>query len=417
MASDSIIRNDSEEQVAVDVFVGRQPIFDRELDVHAYELLFRDGLQNRAEFVDGDEATARVFSTAFMELGLERVTEGRLAFINLTRSFILGDYTELFPPDRVVLELLEDIEVDDELISAVEHLRGQGYSIALDDYELDDKTRRLVDLADIIKLDVLELDRETLRRHVEQLAGYGARLLAEKVETHDDLEECKALGFELFQGYFLCKPQVISGQRGPSDRTALMRLLARVNDPALDVAELEAIISRDVTLSYKLLRYINSSVFSLPTRIESIRHALLMLGKRKVRSWVNLIIFAGIADKPHELLVTAMVRAKMCELLAEAVEDDRPEMFFTVGLFSTLEAIMDQPMARIVSELSLTEEITEALLEHRGVLGEAVTCVLEYEHANWDRVSFQALDAAEIRDAYLESLGWVSSVRGSTGMG
>jgi EAL and modified HD-GYP domain-containing signal transduction protein len=194
-----------------DVFVGRQPIFDRHLDVVAYELLFRSGCTNWADIADGEYATSQVIHNVFMEIGLESLVGSKRAFINLTRDFILHHDTAMFPTDRVVLEILEDIVVDAELIAAVRALSHQGYTIALDDFVFHEHLRPLVEVADIIKVDVLALDRPALWQNVASLAQYDVELLAEKVETRDDLACCWELGFDYFQGYFLCEPDIVTG--------------------------------------------------------------------------------------------------------------------------------------------------------------------------------------------------------------
>jgi c-di-GMP phosphodiesterase len=390
----------------VDVFIGRQPIFNAHLDVVAYELLFRDTTENRARILDGDRATARVFSNAFMELGLDLVTGKHPALINMTRDFVMGDFARLFPQERVLLEILEDVHVDAELVERVRALRNEGYRIVLDDFVYRDDLKPLVELAHMVKLDVRILDRNELREHVKVLRKYPLQLLAEKVETHDELQYCKDLGFHYFQGYFLSRPQLIQGRRPPADRLALLRLLARVNDPRVDIDDLEKIIAADISLAYKLLRYINSAFFSTSAKVSSIRHALVFLGLRLVRAWVNLVILSGIVDKPSELVATGMIRAKMCELLATEAQSDRVEAAFTVGLFSILEALMDQPMADILAELPLDDELTGALKNRSGKLGEIVACVVAFERGEWENVRHGELTSVQIQKCYFEALKW-----------
>lgn len=392
----------------LDVFVGRQPIYDRQLDVFAYELLFRSGEVNQAGVLDGDQATSQVILNTFMEIGLDTIVGTKQAFINLTRDFILRDYSDVFPAGRVVMEVLEDIAVDAELIEAVRGLSTQGYTIALDDFIYHESLHELVEVADIIKVDIMALDRAALQEHVTILRHYDVKLLAEKVETQDDFKYCKDLGFDFFQGYFFCKPEIIKGQRVPANRLVILQLLAKLQDPEADFQELESIIGRDVSLSYKLLRVINSAFYSLPRKIESLRQALLMLGTKFIASWVSIFILAGIDDKPHELMITAMVRAKMCELLALALGQRNKEAFFTVGLFSALDALMDSPMQEVLASLPLSDEITAALLAHEGLLGDALRCVLAYERGEWDHVACLDLDRVAITDAYLGAITWAA---------
>ncbi len=392
-----------------DVFVGRQPIFDRTLDVVAYELLFRSSDANWADITDGEYATSQVVHDAFMEIGLESLVGSKRAFINLTRDFILQDYTAVFPTDRVVLEVLEDIVVDAELIEAVRALSHQGYTIALDDFVYHEQFLPLVEVADIIKVDVLALDRLDLQQNVSRLSQYDVKLLAEKVETRDELAYCRELGFDYFQGYFLCEPDIVSGPRSPANRLAVLRLLAKLQDADTTMEQLETIIRQDVSLSFKLLRLVNADP-SLPHQIDSIHQAFLHLGPKFMTAWGSLIMLADIGDKPHELMVTAMIRGKMCELLADAKQLPDRERFFTVGLFSVLDAMLDSSMTDIVASLPLTEDMARALLAYEGVLGHTLRSVLAYERGHWALVRELGLDRWVLGEVYLQALVWASAV-------
>lgn len=392
-----------------DVFVGRQPIFDRALDVVAYELLFRSSDTNWADITDGEYATSQVVHDAFMEIGLESLVGSKRAFINLTRDFILQDYTAVFPTDRVVLEVLENIVIDAELIEAIRALSRQGYTIALDDFVFDENLHPLVEVADIVKVDVLALARPALRQNVARLRQYDVKLLAEKVETRDELAYCQELGFDYFQGYFLCEPDIVKGQRSPANRLAVLRLLAKLQEAETTLAQLEAIIRQDVSLSFKLLRLVNADP-SLPHQIESIHQALLHLGTKFITAWASLIMLADIGDKPHELMVTALIRGKMCELLAGSQHLPDKERFFTVGLFSVLDAMLDSPMADIVASLPLTEDVAQALLTYEGVVGTTLRSVLAYERNNWEAIHELDLDRWVIGETYVQALVWASAV-------
>jgi EAL and modified HD-GYP domain-containing signal transduction protein len=393
-----------------DIFVGRQPIYDRQLNVVAYELLFRSSADvNQAQIMDGNQATSQVVYNAFMEIGLDLLVGSKRAVINLTRDFILQDYTALFPTDRVVLEVLEDIVIDVELIEAVRGLSSQGYTIALDDFIYYDQLRPLVELADIVKIDILALDCLELQRCVAQLSRYKVQLLAEKVETRDAFAICQDLGFDYFQGYFLCQPDIVTGARSPANRAVLLNLLAKLQNPQAAVHEIESILGQDVALSYKLLRLINADP-GTPRAVESIHQALSGLDVKFITAWGSLLMLADIDDKPHELMVTAMVRGKMCEFLAEAMGASGKERFFTVGLFSVLHAMLDSPMTDILLSLPLATDVARALLLHEGVLGQTLQCVLAYEHRDWGNLDALGLDRRTIRDAYLNALAWTSNV-------
>lgn len=389
-----------------DIFIGRQPIFDRNLDVYAYELLFRSGTQNQAGTFDGDQATSQVIVNAFIEIGLEQIVGPHLAFINLTRSFVTSTTTLPFPKDRVVLEILESIRPDADVIEGARNLASQGYCLALDDFIFHEDLKPLIEQAQIIKIDLMALSREQLNEHVQLLRGYKVKLLAEKIETQEEFEHCKQLGFDYFQGYFLSKPNIVQSTQLPPNRLAILQLLSKLQSPETDAAGIETLIMQDVALSYKLLRYINSAFFAFPKKIESIRQAVVYLGTQAIKSWVSLLVVAGLGNKPAELVTQAMQRAKMCELLAKTAKRPQSETYFTVGLFSLLEALMDAPLAKILESLPFTEDISQGLLDHTGPYGEALACVIAYEKGDFLRAHFDRLAPSQMTDAYVSSAHW-----------
>ena len=394
-----------------DIFIGRQPIYDRKLGVYAYELLFRTADMNRAAITDGDKATSDVIINTFLEIGLDNIVSNRLAFINLTRSFFVNEHSISLPKDRVVLELLEDIEADDEVVAGVKRLSDQGYTIALDDFIYHESLKPLVQLANIIKIDIMALDRDEVRDHVQALRKHPLRLVAEKVETQEEFDYCMELGFDYFQGYFFAQPKVIRGQRLPNNRLAILKLLSRLQDPDISPQQLEELIAQDVAFSYRILRYVNSAAFALPRTIESIQQAVIILGLKNIKSWTTLLAMSQVDNKPAELVITAMVRAKMAEELARAQKADRPDSFFTVGLFSTLDALMDNTMEEILTQLPLADHISDALLHHKGIHGEVLSCVLAYERGQWDQIQPTRLNRSQIRDCYLTAVQWAAGIR------
>jgi EAL and modified HD-GYP domain-containing signal transduction protein len=393
-----------------EVFIGRQPIYTRQFDVFAYELLFRSGEMQHAHVTDGNQATAHVLVNTFLELGLDTLVGSKRAFVNVTRDVLLQDCSLAFPADRVVLEVLEDVTADDDVLAALRSLSAQGYTIALDDFFYEEHLRPLVELADIIKIDVLASDRTTVAEQVELLRHYDVQLLAEKVETQEDFTYCKILGFEYFQGYFFCRPDVVKGQRSPTNRLMILELLARLQSPGTTFRELEAIISRDVSLSYKVLRAANAAIYSQARKVKSIHQALRLVGLTAMTNIVSLFLLANLDDKPHELLTTAMVRAKMCEQLAKSMQQENSATFFTVGLLSVLDAFMDRPMSDILPALPLADEIVEALLAHEGTLGATLHCVLAYERGDWEAVHDLGCRRHLLVKTYLEALMWATEM-------
>lgn len=398
-----------------DIYIGRQPIFDRDLNVFAYELLFRSGTQNHAGEFDGDQATSRVIVNAFIEIGLDQLVGTHRAFINLTRGFVTSSAPLPFPKDRVVLEVLEDIRPDAEVIAGVRNLAAQGYSVALDDFVFNENLRPLIEHAEIVKLDLMSMSREQLDEHVRLLRDYNVKLLAEKIETQEEFEHCKELGFDYFQGYFLSIPNIVQGTQLPPNRLAVLQLLSKLQNPDSKTGEIEKLVSQDVALSYKLLRYINSAFFALPKKIDSIRQAVVYLGTSAIKTWITLLVVAGLGNKPAELVTQAMQRAKMCELLAQTAKRPHGEAYFTVGLFSLLEALMDAPLEKILEALPFSDDIRDALLKQEGAYGEALACVIAYEKGDFLRARFDRLAPSQMTDAYLASARWADQSASALG--
>lgn len=397
-----------------DVFVGRQPIYNTKLDVVAYELLFRSGTDNKANIIDDDQATGQVLLNTLVEIGLDNLVGERLAFINCTRKFILDQDNLSFDKDRIVIEVLETIEPDDEIVEALQRVAEAGYKVVLDDFIYEEKYRRFVEIAETVKLDVSTLDRERLTENVQILRNYGIKqLLAEKVETIDEFEFCKELGFDLFQGYFLSRPKIVKGKSIPSNRIAAMQLLAKLQDPEVGYEELEKIVSRDVALSYKVLHYINSASIGQRKKIESLRQAIAMLGLHRLKTMATLITMAGINDKVQAVMNNALTRARMCELLASDLKRVDGETFYVVGLFSSLDVLMDNTMEEVLKTLPLTDDVKGALLHREGAMGEALRCAIAYEQNEWDNVHCLGIDPATIHQAYLQA---VAEVEGGLGM-
>jgi EAL and modified HD-GYP domain-containing signal transduction protein len=393
-----------------DFFLGRQPIYNRSLNVIGYELLFRASDQNFAEIPDSDVATSQVLLNAVLELGLDRLVGPHRAFVNVGRDFVMHDYVQTLDKDRVVLELVENQAVDEELLSRLRFLAHEGYWIALDNYVLLNSTRGLLDVARFIKLNVRGLTPDELRTQFDLLRGCREKLIAEKVQLSDEFERCDRLGFEYFQGFFLTQPSVVQGKRLPANRLAIVQLLAAIQHPDADARRIDEIVSRDLFLSYRLLRYINSAHFSLPNKIDSIHRALITIGMDKIKTWASLIALSKIDDKPHDLVVTALARARMCEQLAQLVSRDNPQAYFIVGLFSVLDAVMDQPMEVVLESLPLTDEIREALTRRIGDMGDALRCVLAYERGQWLQVKFGNLDSSKIIESYLNAIDWAGDL-------
>jgi EAL and modified HD-GYP domain-containing signal transduction protein len=393
----------AEEHKINEVFVARQPICALNQKTLGYELLFRNSFENRAVIGDADLATAQVIVNSFMEIGLDKIVGSSLAFINVTREFILGDNCRSLPSDRVVLEILEDTIPDLELINALTALSAAGYRFALDDFDFGPRTRPLIPFCDFVKVDLRAVQRANIEDQLRSLVK--VKLLAEKVETQEEYDFCKRVGFEYFQGYYFCKPHIVHGTKIPTNKVSLFRLLAKLSDPEVSSRDIETVVSEDVSLSYRLLRYINSAYVGLKKKVDSVAHAVRMVGTEHIRRLASLIMLTSIDGKPRELVVLSLVRAKMCELVAMRMGFPHKDAFFTVGLFSTLDAFLDCSMVEAMDKLPLSDEIHKALIEGTGHLGEVLQCVIAYERAQLDPRKIK-LDSISLRNAYIESVGW-----------
>lgn len=390
------------------VVIARQPIFDRDYNIFAYELLFRNASNaTKADFsaFSGDTATSRVINYAFLELGIERVIGKHTAFINLTRNFILNDDPVPASQDKVVVEILEDIFVDDELLDGIKKLVKQGYTIALDDFIFHESLRPLVELASIIKVDILALDDNALREHVNILREYDVKLLAEKVETRTDYELCMALGFDYFQGFFFCRPDNIEDKPIPDNQLVLVQLIKKLQDPNVEFEEIEDLISKDPGLTYKLLRLLNSAAIAMPRKINSIREGLVILGMKAIKTWTNLIIMSELQSVPKELLYQALIRAKMGALLAPHYNCSE-ESSFLVGIFSTIDAMLNRPMATIIEPLHLSDTTKLALIQRKGELGELLSDIELYERGLWSELNRAKVSLDELSQRYIEATEW-----------
>lgn len=395
----------------IDVYVGRQPVFDGNLELYAYELLFRtNSEENHAVIVGGDSASAQVMLHAFGDIGIQDVAGNRKAFINFTEGLLMREYQPFFPRGQVVIEILENVSVTPSLLRAIEKLRDKGYTIALDDYVFNPKLEPLIDLADIVKVDILQVGPKQLLDHVQRIKDKGVRLLAERVETREQFEFSKKIGFDYFQGYFFAKPVIIKGQRLPTNKASVLALLSSVYDPDVDMHKLSELISRDVTLSQKLLQFLAQNVTAKQAKVSSVHDAVLRFGLERLKSWASMLMLSGMDDKPDELFITALTRAKFCELVAEALKQQPKEQFFTVGLFSALDAMMDASIDSLLAKLSLAEPIVEALTQGDNLPGLVLKAVLGLEQGETHFDLPAGLSATDLSQLYLQAMQFSQSV-------
>ncbi len=395
------------------VFVARQPIFGAEGEVFGYELLFRSGPENVFTGGDGEECTRAVVANSACEIGIDEITDGKKAFINFPESLLLNGFVETIPPHLLIVEILEEVQPTPEVLDACRELRAKGYTLAMDDFVEHHSNSPLIKVADIIKVDFRATTPASRSDMAKRLAAPKRRLLAEKVEDQDEYDSGKQAGYDLFQGFFFAKPEMKSSQTIEGNKLAYLRLLEQINRPDARIEELEQTISADVSLTYKLMRMINSAWFGFKREICSIRHALVLLGPNEVRKWASLATLNILAEgKPSELIARAMIRARVCERLAWLTHlDDRSSELFLLGMFSLIDAIMDAPMQQIMDKLPLSADIKAVLLGGDNDLRALFDSMLCYETGSWERFDFYAdalsIDQEAVSQTYMDSLKWV----------
>lgn len=382
-------------------FIARQPIFDGRRQVVAYELLFRSDLDNFCKAIDTSSASSAVISDTLSLFGIQQLTDGRRAFMNVGRDGLLTGITSLLPRDAVTIELLETVEPDDAVIDACRRLKGDGFQLALDDYVDRPEMRPLLGLADYLKIDVLATPADRLPSLAARLRREfpRVRLLAEKVESGEMFTRCSQLGFSLFQGYFFARPTILSGRDIPGSKLNYLRLLREIGETNYDIGRVEQILKADVAIAYKLLRYVNSAAVGLRNRVTSLRETLVLLGQEQVRKLAALWTMAGLGkDSPEELLVLSITRARFCEMLAPlaGLGASQSELFL-LGMFSVIDAMVGRPMADIVAQLPMSEAVRAGLIDGTGPLRPVLDCVIAYEQGDWSRVA--AFAAAHGADA------------------
>lgn len=391
-------------------FIARQPIMDGQQKVRAYELLFRSGLDNFFSATDGNAASAQVIADSFLLFGVETLTDGSQAYINFTRELLVNQCAFALPAEHVVIEILESIEPDDDVMAACRKLKGMGYKLAIDDFAFDPVYEPFLDMVDVIKIEYPKSTPAQLTALAKRFSNSGTTLLAEKIETHEDYEQARQAGCKLFQGYFFSKPVIISRRDIPSVKHHYMQLINEINAPDMDFDNLANVVQNDVSLSVKLLKYINSAVFGLRHEISSIKHALTFLGQNEVRKWATLVALGEIAnDKPEALMRLALTRARFAEAVAENVGlRQRKADFFLLGLLSVLDAMLGRPLVEVIEELPLTEDLREGLSGGRNQPGVVLQLAVAHEEADWNAVTRTAqdvgIDEASLADLYPKAL-------------
>lgn len=399
------------QKLGLTTFIARQPIFDRKKQVYAYELLYRSDAVNRAHVFDDEYATLKVIANGLL-IGLQRLTTGKRAFIHFNHQLLMGQIPLLFPTDLLGVEIFEKVEPGERLLRTLERIKKAGYLMVMDDFVFNEPYRQLLEYADMIKVDFLVNSPEKIRLIAQEAGSQKLTLLAEKIETRKVYNEALELGFHYFQGFFFQKPDLVSRQEMPGYKLNYLHILKKIHDPVLELDAIEEIIKRDVSLTYKLLRFINSASFGFRVTVRSVRHALNLLGKREIKKWLTIIVMSGIGkQKPPELVNVAVIRARLCELIAAQFKlRQKPAEAFLTGIFSMMDAFMDRPLEEILEELPLEERVKAALLGKDDPFSSPLKLVKAFEKAQWEELARYStklnLEERKLAGLYLEAVEW-----------
>jgi c-di-GMP-related signal transduction protein len=406
-----MMNNTNDQKPGLTTFIARLPIFDRKKQVYAYELLYRSDPVNRAYVIDDEYATMKVIANGLL-IGLQRLTTGKRAFIHFNHQLLIEQIPLLFPKDLLGVEIFDKTGPEERLIRALERIKKAGYLMVMDDFVFDEPYRQLLQFADMIKVDFLVNSPGQIHLIAREAASKKLALLAEKIESREEYNKAFDLGFHYFQGFFFQKPDLVSRQEMPGYKLNYLHILKKIHDPVLELEAVEEIIKRDVSLTYKLMRFINSASFGFRVTVRSVRHALNLLGKREIRKWLTIIVMSGIGQqKPPELVNTAVIRGRLCELIAAEFKlRQKPAEAFLTGIFSMLDAFMDRPLEEILEELPLEDHVKAALLGKVDPCGNALDVVKAIEKGQWEDISRYStqlkLQEEKLARLYIEAVEW-----------
>jgi len=400
----------------MDVYVARQPIFDSNNNSVGYELLFRSNLENKYTGQDGDKSTLEVINNTFFTIGLNNVISGKKAFINFSDTLLMSDFITALPSNNVFIEILETVEPTIEIIKRCKELKNKGYTLVLDDFVFHSKYNKLLDIVDIIKVDFTITTGEERKHIFDLVKNKKIEFLAEKVETKQEYLEAISYGYTYFQGYFFCKPEILTHKDIPANKMIYLRLIKELNSKEFHLDKLEELILKDASITYKLLKMINSSAFSIKHKVTSMRLAITMLGEDEMVKWLYMLVIRGIGiDNPNELITLSLERAKFCEQLA-ILSNNKDIAFdaYLTGMLSTMDVILNLPIGKILDELLVGEDIKIALTKKSNTLGIIYMLVKNYEIGNWNMVMILSRDLninkIDIRNTYFDVLSWIKDI-------
>lgn len=399
-----------------DTYLARQPIVDGKHHLIGYELLFRASAQaDHADLEDTYRAGLNVMASTLFDMGTEWLLKGKLAFINMDQPTLMSEFVTLLPPQKIVIEIMATVAPDEELIARLQELKAAGFRFALDKFEVGSPLAKLLPLASFVKLDVVELGKDKTAAMVRSLLGQPVKLVAEKVESREVFDWCQGLGFHYFQGYYFAHPEHLMARVLNPGHATILRLLDMVRKDA-EVKDIESVLKTDVALTFKLLRYINSAGFGLSCEVQSIRHAVSILGMKPLYRWLTLLLAtAGTHPASPAQARTAITRGRLCELLGSHVmsKGDLDNLFIT-GVFSLLDAMLDTPMEEILDRLIISEDIAEALLNRRGMYGPILSLARSCDSqasARMEELTLALmLTPEQVTKDHLQALAWIEQL-------
>lgn len=399
----------------MDVFIARQPIFDRNDKLVAYELLFRSSLKNSYDNQDGNKATIDVISN-IATIGINNVLSGKKAFINFTGQLLQAGIPVMLEPSILTVEILESVEPSPDIIEECKKLKSLGYKIALDDFVFSPKYKELLNFVDIIKVDfrqTLGLERKYI---IDRIKPKEIKFLAEKVETVEEFNQARAYGYTYFQGYYFSKPIILKGKGIPPNKKVGLRLLCELSKEEIDNKTITGLIAEDISITFQLLKYINSSVYGFRDKISSINHAIALLGQKELVKWLYTVVIKDMGkDENSELVTNSLIRAKFCEMLCMKCGDTENSVnAYIMGMLSLIDVILHRPLEEIIKELYVPSTVKDALLGTNNSFHPIFNLAISYEKANWCEVMNAckklSISEKDISNIYIETLKWLKSI-------
>lgn len=401
----------------MDVYIARQPIFDRNMNVYGYELLYRHSSINEFVEMDDDIATSHLIYNSFLVVGLDTLTDGKKAFINFSKDMINSHVPYLLPKESVIFEILERKETTQATVEACEKLKSLGYKLALDDFVIDENFLPLFDKVDIIKVEYPSVSLADQRELLDtQKSKLNVKFLAEKIETREDYQIAYDMGYDYFQGYFFSKPVIVNSKEIESLNSNLVSIFEEVQRLEPSYAVIAEIIQRDLGLTYKLMNLANSAFFGAKNRISSVNQALAYIGISEIHLWISLMMLKELENPDNaEMIKLSLIRGKFMELLATELKQGRKTSeYFLTGMFSFIDVLMNQPMQQVLDTLPFSDDVKKALMGEQNAFGELLTLIVECESANWEEVNdrpiINVIGAARFTELYMQALEWAQKL-------